>query len=65
MLCKQCDYPEKQLFSQAKAMIEKLESEVPKLEPELAKQECWNSTLAKLSELILERTKMARSMFSG
>ena len=46
-------------------MIEKLESEVPKLEPELAKQECWNSTLAKLSELILERTKMVRSMFSG
>ena len=65
MLCKQCNYPEKQLFSQANAMIEKLESEVPKLEPELAKQECWNSTLAKLSELILERTKMARSMFSG
>jgi serine/threonine-protein kinase HipA len=64
-LCKQCNYPEEQLFSQANAMIEKIQVEVPQLKPELSKQGLWNVTLAKLSNLLLERTERAAALFSG
>lgn len=62
-LCKQCNYPEEQLFAQANAMIKKIQVEVPKLKPELSKQGLWNATLEKLSNLLLERTERAAALF--
>jgi serine/threonine-protein kinase HipA len=64
-LCKQCNYPEVQLFSQASTMIKKIQVEVPKLKLELSKQGFWNVTLAKLSDLLLDRTETAAVLFSG
>lgn len=63
-LCRQCNYPEGQLLAQANAMMEKIQVEVPKLNLELSKQGFWNVTLAKLSELLLERTKQTTALFS-
>lgn len=64
-LCKQCNYPEVQLFAQANAMIEKIQVEAPKLNLELSKQGLWNVTLSKLSDLLLERTEQATALFSA
>lgn len=61
-LCKQCNYPEVQLFAQANAMIEKIQVEGPKLKTELSKQGLWNVTLSKLSDLLLERTEKAAAL---
>jgi serine/threonine-protein kinase HipA len=64
-LCKQCNYPEGQLLAQANAMIEKIQLEVPMLKTELSKQGFWNGTLAKLSDLLLERMEKAAALFSA
>lgn len=64
-LCKQCNYPEMQLFAQANAMIEKIQSEVPKLKREWSDQGFWKPTLAKLSDLLLERAEKAAAFFSA
>lgn len=64
-LCKQCNYPESRLFTQANAMIEKIQVEVPKLKPDLSKQGLWNAALEKLSDLLLERTEKAAALFSA
>jgi len=55
-LCKQCRYPEEQLFSQATTLIGKIQAEVPRLKAELSQKKCWNKTLGRLTELLVERT---------
>lgn len=64
-LCKQCNYPEVRLIAQANAMIESMQLEVPKLKLELTEQGFWNVTLARLSDLLLERAEKAAVLFSA
>ena len=63
-LCKECKYPEEQLFTQAREMIEKILVEVPKLKPKLSTQKCWTATLEKLSDSLLERTEKSAAIFA-
>lgn len=63
-LCKECKYPEEQLFNQAREMIKKILVEVPKLKPKLSMQKCWNATLEKLSDSLLERTEKSAAIFA-
>lgn len=62
-LGKQCNYPVGQLLAQAKAMIEKIQRQVPMLKSELSKQGCWNVTLSNLSDLLLQRMEKAAALF--
>ena len=63
-LCKESKYPEELLFTQAREMIRKMLIEVPKLKPEFSKHKCWNATLEKLSDSLLERTEKSAAIFA-
>jgi serine/threonine-protein kinase HipA len=64
-LCKECKYPEEQLFSQAKLLMEAIQDEAPQLKAELSQQKLWNETLDKLSERLLQRVERAANLFAS
>jgi len=62
-LCKECNFPVEQLFTQARELIEKIRVEVPQLKPIFSKQKCWNATLEKLSDSLLKRIERSAALF--